>query len=377
VVKDLRRGVDPAFEISRPGPVARALRFIRDSRCDRFEEIALEVFAFQFEYNAPYRRLCEHRGVLPGRIRSWEEIPAVPAEAFKSAQLTCGPPRHVWRTSGTTLGAGSRGTHSLPELALYDAAWEEPFREHVVFDVPGRIPVVSLIPRARAAPESSLSFMAERIVDRFGSPESRWVLEGTMAEETFRRDASRALSDAVARGEPVLVLATALSLLILLAPEKPDAPRFRLPPGSRLMDTGGFKGRRREATRESMLVLYEERLGLSPTHVVGEYGMTELSSQFYETSLREASRGKTVEERVYEGPPWVRTRALDPETLEPANPGTAGLLVHLDLANAWSVAAVLTDDLGVMREDGFELAGRASGAALRGCSLLTEELLGE
>jgi hypothetical protein len=115
--------------------------------------------------------------------------------------------------------------------------------------------------------------------------------------------------------------------------------------------------------------------------MVNEYGMTELLSQFYEPVFRVGGAARAdlgsapLENRRHVGPPWVRTRVLDPETLEPCAPGAPGLLCHLDLANAGSVAAVLTADLGVADEGGFRVLGRAPGAEPRGCSLALEELL--
>jgi hypothetical protein len=51
--------------------------------------------------------------------------------------------------------------------------------------------------------------------------------------------------------------------------------------------------------------------------------------------------------------------------------GETGLIRVLDLANVSSVMAVQTEDLGVRREGGFELMGRARMAELRGCSLMS------
>jgi len=48
------------------------------------------------------------------------------------------------------------------------------------------------------------------------------------------------------------------------------------------------------------------------------------------------------------------------------------LLRIYDLANVDSVMAIQTEDVGRAWQDGIELIGRASGAELRGCSLLTE-----
>ncbi len=352
----------------RPAAVARALAFIRDPGAGRFEDAALAVFAFQYERNVPYRRLCDRRGATPATVTAWVDIPPVPAAAFREAALTCGPPARVFTTSGTTGGGEKRGRHLLPETALYEAAWGEPFRRHLLPDR-GRMRILSLIPPGALLPGSSLSFMADRILERFGAPGSGIYLgEGGLRFHDLRR----ALAEAP---EPVMLLGTALGYHELLAMLQSSGDRVRLPAGSRLMDTGGFKGRRREVAREDLLDRYREFLGIPSTHVVGEYGMTELSSQFYETSLRDAAAGESGE-RLYAGPPWVRTRALDPDTLAPLPEGKTGILAHLDLANAWSVCAVATEDLGAVHPGGLRLRGRARGAELRGCSLATEELLG-
>ncbi len=370
-----------------PEAVRRALEFIRSPSAERFTATALEVFAHQFARNEPYRRLCRARGVTPERVGSWEEIPAVPAAAFREARLTTAPASRVFATSGTTAGVGKRGLHHLPDLSLYEAAWVEPFRAHLLPDR-GSMRILSLVPSERALPDSSLSYMIERVLERFGGPRSGRFFEPGAVDLPSLREAMR---DAGERGEPVMLLGTAFAFAHLLDDLAARGERFALPAGSRVMDTGGFKGRGREVAREEILRLFGERLGVPGSHVVGEYGMTELSSQFYEPTLaRDGARGMAWEgrsggdapgtaggERFYEVPPWVRTRVLDPASLEPAAAGSDGLLAHLDLANAWTVSAIVTEDIGRICEGGFELRGRAKGAELRGCSLVTEELLGE
>src|SRR5581483_3329402 len=53
-----------------------------------FNDLALRIFAHQLRFNRPYARYCSALGVtestLPAR---WEDIPPVPAGAFKEAQL--------------------------------------------------------------------------------------------------------------------------------------------------------------------------------------------------------------------------------------------------------------------------------------------------
>ncbi len=181
-----------------------------------------------------------------------------------------------------------------------------------------------------------------------------------------------ALREAGRDETPVMILTTALAISEFLQILAESDEHFELPAGSRIMDTGGTKGTRMSVSREELLNRYQDLLGIDPGHVVGEYGMTELCSQFYENTLSEDTPGS---ERRYQGPPWTRTRVLDPETLEPLPEGETGLLAHWDLANAWTVSAVITEDLGVAVPSGFRLLGRAEGAELRGCSLVAEEIL--
>ncbi len=356
-----------SFSIDEPSAVRQARRLIQDPGSGRFEDVALAVFAHQFQNNAPYRRFCEHRGRTPDRVEDWTEIPLVPTSAFKDAELTTAPSRHVFLTSGTTRGR-KRGRHALPDLGLYDAAWEEPFREHLLPDR-NEIRILSLIPGFELLPESSLSFMVDRILKRFGGAGSRSFLgpDGLHAEGL-----GMALQEAGREETPVMILTTALAIAEFLQILTDSDECFELPAGSRIMDTGGAKGTRMNVSREDLLNGYGDLLGIDPDHVVGEYGMTELCSQFYENTL---SDGASESTRRYEGPPWTRTRVLDPETLEPLPDGEIGILAHWDLANAWTVSAVITEDLGLAAPSGFQLLGRAEGAELRGCSLVAEEIL--
>lgn len=141
------------------------------------------------------------------------------------------------------------------------------------------------------------------------------------------------------------------------------------------MDTGGFKGRSREIPRNELYRLYEQVLGIPQNWCVNEYGMAELSSQFYDGVVGSPYFATQNQQRIHKPPHWTRTRVLDPESLEEVGDGETGLLCHYDLANRGSVIAVLTEDLGIKIGDGFLLLGRATGGELRGCSVLIDELL--
>jgi hypothetical protein len=338
-----------------------------------FDALARAVFAHQFACNAPYRLFCERRGATPDAVGAWDEIPAVPTDAFKAAALVCGDPAAaaaVFRTSGTTAGAGRRGTHYLPDLSLYDAALRAGFRAHLLPDgAPMRF--VSLVPRADQVRDSSLSHMASAVIADFGAEGSGFFISASFGID--HDGLAAALRGAEEGGAPVCVLGTAFALVHALDAMAERGERFRLPPGSRLMDTGGFKGRSREVTRGELYGAVAERLGIAPGWCVNEYGMTEMSSQFYDGAAGSAPADPDA--RLHAGPPWVRTRATDPETLRIVPHGEVGVLRHWDLANLDSVACIQTADLGVTSPAGFRVLGRAQGAEARGCSLAMDDLL--
>lgn len=337
-----------------------------------FDALTRAVFAHQYACNAPYRAYCDRRGITPQSVASWRDVPAVPTDAFKAAALTCGDPANaaaIFRTSGTTQGRERRGTHYVTDLALYDAALRAGFEAHLLPD--GARPlIVSLVPSPDELADSSLSHMIGEVMGDYAAPGSGWFVsaDGGIAHDRLRATL-RAAEDA---GTPVCIPGTAFAFVHWLDALVAAGERFHLPEGSRVMDTGGFKGRSREVTRDEMYAAIGDRLGIAPAWCVNEYGMTEMSSQFYDGI---AGRAAAPAERLHAGPAWVRTEAADPETLDPLPHGEVGVLRHLDLANLNSVMAIQTADLGYTSPAGFRVLGRAQGAEARGCSIAMDELL--
>jgi len=336
----------------------------------RFERLALALFAFQLEQNEAYGRFCAARGKTPATVRSWREIPAVPTGAFKELPLRCFPAERTvktFRTSGTALAR--RGELHLDTLALYEASLVPSFEAGVLPDfVAGeRLPCLVLAPSPEEAPDSSLSHMFGVMLGRRGGAGSGWFVRGGRLEV----DALLAALERAQASTKLLLCGTAFAFVHLLEALERRGSRLALPPGARVMETGGFKGRSRALAREDLRAWIGERLGVPANRVVNQYGMTELGSQFYDSVLREpgARRRKLA-------PPWTRVVAVDPETGRPRAPGQAGALHVVDLANTGSVLAIATADLGVLEPDGgFEVLGREAGAEARGCSLAADEML--
>ena len=76
------------------------------------------------------------------------------------------------------------------------------------------------------------------------------------------------------------------------------------------METGGFKGRSRVVERDELYRLASERFRIPTRAIVNEYGMTEMSSQFYDLTLRNPELDER-EARVKLPPPWVRSSVVD------------------------------------------------------------------
>jgi hypothetical protein len=339
-----------------------------------FNTLAVTLFRLQFERIPPYRRLCEARGVNPSDIRHWGNIPCVPASAFRDFDLTSlvsGERTRVFRSSGTTGARPSRHFHSPESLALYEHSLLPTFRRHVLAGLEEPVQMICLTPSPALAPHSSLVHMFHTVCREWGTPSSAFVGAADQAGAwTIELPlAWRTLEEAAGTARPVVVLGTAFSFLQLLEEPAPGARPHRivLPPRSRAMETGGYKGRTRELPKVELHRLITDRLGLAPDHLVGEYGMAELSSQAYD---RTAGRALETGGRVFRFPPWARALPVSPDTGRCVSDGESGLIRVFDLANVRSVLAIQTEDLGVRRGDGFELAGRAAAAETRGCSLM-------
>lgn len=336
-----------------------------------FAELALELFEKQYLENPTYRALCDQKRLSPEVVTAWSDIPAVTTSAFKFSRLACFPRSDdevFFQTSGTTQQISGR--HYFRTLDFYRAAALRSFKAYCLPDQ-NKFRMLILGPTAETFPHSSLGFMFSEVRKAFGTIKSGvYFSQDGLKTEALLND----LQAAVENDEPVFVLGTSLALLEFTNIARNRGLSFNLPKGSRLLDTGGYKGRDIEISRTEFLDRLIECFDLSLSFIINEYGMTELSSQFYESRLLDVP---LTDERtsIKFAPPWTRVVAVDPATLEILPDGETGMLRIFDLANIDSVIAIQTEDLGRAWPDRMELLRRATGAELRGCSLLTESIL--
>ncbi|MBM3386707.1 MAG: long-chain fatty acid--CoA ligase [Betaproteobacteria bacterium] len=341
------------------------LDFIASPHADEaaFNALALRLFAHQSQHNTAYARFCRARGRTPATVRHWHEIPAVPVNAFKELTLSCVPVAQcarVFTTSGTTREV--KGQHFHPDLDVWNASMRRHFAD-CVGPLPMRMGI--LFPDETEMPHSSLAHYLQLALQEHGLSGSRhaWNAEGvdSLAVLALVREAQ-------ATGEPLALLGATYSFVHLMDTLAPNPLDLRLPPGSWLLDTGGFKGRSREVPIDAFYDQLSATFGVSRAHCLNMYGMTELSTQCYDAGNASVPSFKRT-------PHWMRTRAVDPLTGLPVPAGQPGILVHTDLANFNSVTTLLTEDVGLVSEGGFQLLGRAEGAQAKGCSLAVEDFV--
>jgi hypothetical protein len=350
---------------------AGSVAFSRDEA--EFYRFALDLFALQFEHNPVYRQFCLARQVTPEVVSDWRDVPSMPTASFKELEVTSLPAAQrirVFQSSGTTQQSPSRHFHSAESLELYEASLLAWFPAHLLR--PGgfeSLGLHSLTPRSDEAPTSSLVHMFETLARRFAPGNSRFTgrVSSDGGWEVDLTATLAALDDAIGAKRPLIMLGTAFGFVQLLDHVATGGKRLKLQAGSRVLETGGYKGRSRELPKKELHGLISKTLGVQSQDIVCEYGMSELSSQAYNTP-------STILNRLSSSlhfPPWVRVQIVSPETGKEVSGCETGLIRVFDLANVWSVMAIQTEDLGIPREDGFELIGRAPIAEPRGCSLMS------
>jgi len=352
---------------------------IRAGHCDdaEFDRLALALAKTQLSRIEPWRSYAAHSGISPDALTDWRSVPPVPSSAFKSHDLSAAAPADrdggsdstgvVFETSGTSIS--KPGRVRLGSTELYERSLLRSFERYLLPDG-ARLPAVVFGPRRSEAPRSSLWFMVDIVAGRLAR-DPTWVVQDGAPRWDI---ANAALGKAVSAGEPVMLLGTTLFFMAYFERLAASGKRFELPAGSRAMDTGGSKGQRSALARDEVERAFERALGIPGTHLVNEYGMAEMGSQFYDDTLAAFHEGRTPlpGKRI---PPWVRTRVLDPETMLDLPDGERGILVHADLANEDTPFLIQTEDIGTRVGDRLLLEGRLLGAEARGCSLAFEQFL--
>jgi len=309
-----------------------------------FEDLALQIFKFQFENNRVYRSFCDLLYKHPSDVKSLKDIPFLPIQFFKSHSVLSSTEsvQTTFTSSGTTGSNTSK--HLITNLEIYEQSFKKGFK-HFYGNIQDYV-VLALLPSYLEREGSSLIYMVDAFINQSNHPESGFYLNNLS-------ELKNTLSKLDSEGKKVLLLGVSFALLDLV-----EAHQFQLK-NTIIMETGGMKGRRKELIREELHTILKQGFGVETIH--SEYGMTELLSQAY-------SQGNGI----FKCPNWMRIVTRDTEdalTLQPT--GKAGGINVIDLANIHSCSFIATQDLGrVYENSSFEIIGRFDDSDIRGCNLM-------
>jgi hypothetical protein len=344
----------------------RILAFIRrgvDADPAGFDAMALEVFAHQYEKNQPYRTFCDASGIRPDRVASWQEITAYPTDAFKHELVASFPVNDAVQaimTSGTTA-PNQRGRifRDVQGQELVYAANRTMTEAYLFpdFATGQRCRILIMAPSLEIAPTMGMAVGLDQVRRNFGTDDSIFLVGRTGLDV---RALIGALREAEESGVPVAIIGATSAFVYFFQACRKKRLRFRLPPGSRVCDGGGYRGRFGTVTRDDYYGLVEEILGVPEHFCVNTLGLGETATNYFDDSLRNHVLGRPRKPRSKVPPPWTRTGVVNCETGLLVEPGEVGLLRHHDVANLPTVLGVQSDNLGVRyAHGGFEIVGRA------------------
>lgn len=332
-------------EIPKAEDLIRKLFAINGDRA--FEEVALDMYRYQYGNNELYRRYADLTASGPDRVKKVGDIPFLPISFFKThpIQTNAFLPEIVFESSGTTGSQVSR--HLVKDPSLYEASFTRTFE--AFYGPATDYCFLALLPSYLERGSSSLVYMVNKLMERSGHPLGGFFLYD------FEVLAAR-LAELESSGQKTLLIGVTYALLDFAA-QHPMPLENTI-----IMETGGMKGRKKELVRSEVHEALRQAFRVPSIH--SEYGMTELLSQGY---ARGGGRFVT--------PAWMNVLVReedDPKSvITITDRARTGVMNIIDLANLYSCSFVATEDLGTLHPDGsFEVLGRIDNSDVRGCSLL-------
>jgi Acyl-protein synthetase, LuxE len=317
---------------------------------NNFNELAIELFHFQYQSNPIYRKFCDTLHIEADKVHAIERIPFLPIRFFKSHQITSTgfEPEIIFESSGTTASINSK--HFVKNVNLYKKSFTKGF-EKFYGHVKDKC-ILGLLPSYLERKNSSLVMMVDELIQQSNNNLSGFYLYD------YDKLHSTILHNEILK-QPTILIGVTYALLDF-AEKYPMQLRNTI-----VMETGGMKGRREEMTRQQVHSALQKKLGVSLVH--SEYGMTELLSQAY-------SKG----DGIFHCPAWMKILIReedDPFKVYPAGAvkqkPITGALNIIDLANIYSCSFIATDDIGRLNNnESFEVLGRIDNSDVRGCSLM-------
>lgn len=313
-----------------------------------FLKHSLDIFNFQYKYNAIYKQWVDLLKLKPAGVSQLEEIPFLPIEFFKKHQVVSSPITEntiKFTSSATTSQLPS--THYVNDIGVYEQSFSKAFE--LFYGDPGQYCILALLPNYLQRGGSSLVYMCKQLIERSTHPLSGFFLDTlhTLPQK---------IAELKKTNQKVLLIGVSYALMDLCD------TGITLNDNFCVMETGGMKGTRKELLKPELHAYLKKGFQVNEIH--SEYGMTELLSQAYSKN-----------DGLFAAPAWMRflVREVDDPLKIRTDHKTGGINV-IDLANVNSCSFIATKDLGRLNPGGFlELMGRYDHSDVRGCNLMMGE----
>lgn len=321
---------------------------LQNDNKDAFERTALEVFKLQYAHNKVYKDFVDALSIKADDVDALNKIPFLPISFFKTHKVITEiiePNNPVCFSSSGTTQTGT-SYHYVNDVALYEKSFMQCFNQF--FGKVSDYCVLALLPSYLERADSSLVYMAQKLIDESKHPQSGFYLDNYEA-------LLQTINILKQENKKTLLLGVSYALLDL------SDKNISLSDNFIVMETGGMKGKRKEMLKEELHTILKEKLNINT--IYSEYGMTELLSQGY-----------SMKNGLFQTPPWMRILIRDTNDSLSYLPSekTGGINV-IDLANINSCSFIATQDLGKSYSDNsFELMGRFDNSDIRGCNLLVQ-----
>jgi len=342
-----------------------------EQRTTKFDDLALDVFNYQYKYNAFFSQFCDLINKKPTQINSIAELPFLPITFFKNKILKTGD----WKTETQFLSSGTTGvitsSHHVKSTDWYNAITKNGFESF--YGSLKNYCILGLLPAYLERPGSSLVHMVEYFIRQSAHPQSGFFLYN-------QADLKLILEDTARTKTPTILFGVTFALLDFVEKYTLQLPDLII------IETGGMKGRRKEIIRSELHEKLRKGFGANCAHLVDSCQLTvdslrainvcQLSTDNYQLN----ALSTVNEQRTTRFEPIATMKVLsrdvtDPFNIFPSDPkknkSPTGALNIIDLANIDTCSFIATDDLGKVYADGsFEVLGRMDNSDVRGCALL-------
>lgn len=304
-----------------------------------FFEVSKKIFQWQAKQNEVYQQWVNLNKTSAQDLTT---IPFLPISFYKTQEILIGPkPNTLFESSGTTQDIVSK--HFVQDTHLYEQSFLNCF--NLFYGSPSDYCILGLLPSYLERKHSSLVYMVNHLIQASHHPDSGFYLD-----DFKKLDATLKKLEAAKQSVWLIGVSFALTDFAEAFPQKLMH--------TKVVETGGMKGRKTELTSEELHEISSNNLGTN--NIQSEYGMTELLSQAY-----------ALKDGLFQCPPWMKVLVADEEDPLALKETGRGVLHIIDLANIYSCSFIATEDLGEVFADGsFKVMGRVDASARRGCSLL-------